>query len=114
MTTVSGRGVEGEGEEVTRLYRLTKPLLGSTGLNRIPCGVCPVREEGREEGGGRGRRREGGGREEETEGGSEGGRMGARKGYPASVALLFAQKGCSGGGGNSIFIWSPTLLAMAD
>jgi DNA-directed RNA polymerase III subunit RPC6 len=28
-----------------KLYRAVKPILSSTGLVRVPCGVCPVRFE---------------------------------------------------------------------
>ena len=31
-----------EGEGPQKLYRATRPVLPSTGFNRIPCGVCPV------------------------------------------------------------------------
>ena len=59
MEGVSGDSVRGEvGEGVRKLYRLARPLLGSTALSRIPCGVCPVsvgRGEGWREGGGWGK-----------------------------------------------------------
>ena len=66
MEGVSGDSVRGEVVEgVRKLYRLARPLLGSTALSRIPCGVCPVsvgRGEGwREEGGEGGREEDGGG-----------------------------------------------------
>lgn len=32
----------GHGREVQRLYRVVRPIISDTGLNRIPCGICPV------------------------------------------------------------------------
>ena len=39
-----GQEEEEEGEEVQRLYRISKPVMQSTGFSRIPCGICPVRD----------------------------------------------------------------------
>ena len=39
VQVMSGRPGE---EELQRLYRVVKPVMGDTGFSRIPCGICPV------------------------------------------------------------------------
>ncbi|KAK7105095.1 DNA-directed RNA polymerase III subunit RPC6-like [Littorina saxatilis] len=47
ITRVAAAGSTEEGQ---KLYRLLKPLIPTTGLMRVPCGVCPVIDQCQDEG----------------------------------------------------------------
>ncbi|XP_022251985.1 DNA-directed RNA polymerase III subunit RPC6-like isoform X2 [Limulus polyphemus] len=49
-TIVASQVTSGSTGGMTRLYRAVEPLIESTGLMRLPCGVCPVMEECQEGG----------------------------------------------------------------
>ncbi|XP_076360581.1 RNA polymerase III subunit F [Tachypleus tridentatus] len=49
-TVVASQVTSGSTAGMTRLYRAVEPLIESTGLMRLPCGVCPVMEECQEGG----------------------------------------------------------------